>query len=59
MTGTMYEQKETFFTKDKVFYRTFWGMTLVVALQNLVAFSVNMTDNIMLGNYSQEALSGL
>ena len=58
MTGTTYEQKETFFTKDKAFYRTFWGMTLVVALQNLVAFSVNMTDNIMLGNYSQEALSG-
>ena len=58
MTGTTYEKKETFFTKDKAFYRTFWGMTLVVALQNLVAFSVNMTDNIMLGNYSQEALSG-
>ena len=31
---------------------------VVVALQNLVAYSVNMADNIMLGNYSQEALSG-
>lgn len=33
-------------------------MMLVVALQNLVAYSVNMADNIMLGSYSQEALSG-
>ena len=31
---------------------------LVVALQNLVAYSVNMLDNIMLGSYSQNALSG-
>ena len=33
-------------------------MLAIVALQNLVAFSVNMTDNIMLGSYSQNALSG-
>jgi putative MATE family efflux protein len=31
---------------------------LVVALQNVVAYSVNVADNIMLGNYSQAALSG-
>ena len=30
----------------------------VIALQNLVAYSVNMLDNIMLGSYSQNALSG-
>lgn len=33
-------------------------MLIVVALQNLVAYSVNMADNIMLGSYSQNALSG-
>lgn len=33
-------------------------MMLVVALQNLVAYSVNMADNIMLGSYRQDALSG-
>ena len=32
-------------------------MLLVVALQNLVAYSVNMADNIMLGSYSQTSLS--
>jgi putative MATE family efflux protein len=50
--------KETFFTKDKTFYRALFSMLIVVALQNIVAYSVNMADNIMLGTYSQEALSG-
>ncbi len=48
----------TFFTKDKAFYRTMVRMLLIIALQNIVAYSVNMADNIMLGSYSQEALSG-
>ena len=30
----------------------------MVTLQNVVAYSVNMLDNIMLGSYSQTALSG-
>lgn len=50
--------KETFFTKDKTFYRTLFSMMIVVALQNVVTYSVNMVDNIMLGRLSQEALSG-
>ena len=33
-------------------------MLITVALQNLIAYSVNMADNVMLGSYSQEALSG-
>lgn len=52
------DHQEPFFTKDKNFYRTFFRLMLVVALQNLVAYSVNMLDNIMLGSYSQSALSG-
>lgn len=31
---------------------------LTVAMQNIIAYSVNMADNLMLGTYSQEALSG-
>ena len=50
--------KESFFTKDKSFYRALFTMLIAVALQNIVAYSVNMADNIMLGSYSQEALSG-
>lgn len=52
------KQKEPFFTKDRSFYRTFFKLMIVVALQNLIAYSVNMLDNIMLGSYSQNALSG-
>lgn len=50
--------REAFFTKDKTFYRTLFPLLLTIALQNLVAYSVNMADNIMLGSYSQTALSG-
>lgn len=52
------ERKETFFTHDSTFYKILFRMLIVVALQNLVAYSVNMVDNIMLGRYSEEALSG-
>ena len=48
----------TFFTKDRRFYRTLFPLLLTVALQNLVTYSVNMADNIMLGSYSQATLSG-
>lgn len=55
---TMNKNRESFFTKDPLFYKTFFRMMIVVALQNLVAYSINMADNIMLGSYSQNALSG-
>jgi len=48
----------SFFVKDKAFYKTFFTLTFVIALQNLVAFSVNLTDSLMLGAYSELALSG-
>ena len=51
-------RKETFFSHDREFYHSLFAMMLVVALQNLISYSVNMADNIMLGAYSQEALSG-
>ena len=52
------DSKETLFTKERGFYRTLLGMMLILALQNLVAYSINMVDNIMLGSYDQNALSG-
>lgn len=50
--------REPLFTRDRGFYRTLFSMLSFVAMQNLVAYSVNMADNIMLGSYSQSALSG-
>ena len=46
------------FTRDKTFYRTFFPLLVVIALQQLAAFAVNMVDNIMLGRYTELALSG-
>ena len=50
--------QESFFTKDRAFYKALLPLFLMVALQNLVAYSVNMADNMMLGHYSQAALNG-
>ena len=50
--------KTHFFSQDKDFYRSLFSMLVVVAMQNLISYSVNMADNIMLGHYSQQALSG-
>lgn len=50
--------KQSFFTREKSFYQTLFPMLITVALQNLIAYSVNMADNVMLGSYSQAALSG-
>jgi len=47
------------FSRDKHFYKTFFSMTGAIALQNLITFAVNLADNIMIGGYSQAALSGV
>ena len=46
------------FLRDRAFYRSLLMLTLSIALQNLLAYSVNLADNMMLGAYSQTALSG-
>lgn len=45
--------------KDKYFYKTFFSMASVIILQNLLTYSVNLADNIMLGKYSEVAMSGV
>ncbi len=47
-----------FFVKERSFYTTFAKLTFTIALQNVIVFGVNLADNIMLGRFSQEALSG-
>ena len=46
------------FTKDKQFYRTFFLLLVVISLQQMAALAVNLADNIMLGRYTELALSG-
>ena len=45
--------------RDKNFYRAFFALALSLALQNLLTFGVNMMDTVMLGRYSQDAMSGV
>ncbi len=44
--------------KHKALYRTFFPLLAVISLQQLASLSVNLADNLMLGAYSETALSG-
>ena len=44
---------------EKTFYKTFASMTAVIALQNIIVFGVNLADSVMMGAYSETALSGV
>ena len=44
---------------EKGFYRNFFSIYIVLVLQNVVTISVNLADNVMLGGYSETALSGV
>lgn len=49
-----------FFKKtDSYFYNTFFSLAGIIALQNIIVFSVNLADNIMLGRFSETAMSGV
>ncbi len=45
-------------TKEKEFYKQFFKICIVLVMQNVLTLSVNLADNIMLGSYSEAALSG-
>ncbi len=47
------------FVKDKAFYKSFFRMMFVIAMQNVIAYSVNLADSIMIGQYSEAALAGV
>ncbi|MBE6938373.1 MAG: MATE family efflux transporter, partial [Ruminococcaceae bacterium] len=41
------------------FYSTLFRLAWVIVLQNLITFSVNLADNVMIGRYSEAALNGV
>ena len=45
--------------KDTYFYKTYFTLYATVAAQSLIVFSVNLADSIMLGRYSEVAMSGV
>ena len=45
-------------THEKGFYKNFFSLWYVLVLNNVIILGVNLVDNIMLGNFSEAALSG-
>ena len=46
-------------TRDKTFYKQFFSLYWVLVLHNIIILGVNLADNIMIGSYSENALSGV
>jgi len=46
-------------TKDRSFYKSFLRLCITLMLEQAVVLSVNLADNLMLGTYSEAALSGV
>lgn len=44
---------------NREFYKSFFSIYIILVLQNIVTISVNLADNMMLGAYSETALSGV
>jgi len=47
------------FTKDRSFYKTLILLAIPIALQNLITFSVNLADGVMVGALGDAAVSGM
>lgn len=47
------------FVRESRFYKSFFWLTLIIGLQNIITLGVNLSDNFMLGGYSESALSGV
>nr|MCR5040777.1 MATE family efflux transporter [Clostridia bacterium] len=46
-------------SENKALLRRFVSLFRVIAAQNIIVFAVNLADNIMLGRFSQDAMSGV
>ena len=42
--------------KNKEFYKTIAAITIPIALQNIISYSVNLMDTVMLGRLGEVAL---
>ena len=46
-------------TRDKSFYKSLLLLAIPIALQNLVTFSVNLADSVMVGSLGDTAVAGM
>ena len=47
---------EILLAERKDFRKRFWRMLIVIALQNVIVYGVNLLDNVMIGGYTELAL---
>ncbi|MBB3126371.1 putative MATE family efflux protein [Paenibacillus rhizosphaerae] len=45
--------------RERSFYSMFFRLTVLIGLQNIITLGVNLSDNLLLGGYSESALSGV
>ena len=57
MDNQSVKQKTSLFCADKDFYAQFFSMMGFLVLQNVITYSVNVADTVMLGSFSQTSLS--
>ncbi len=50
---------EVLLSERKDFKKRFWRMLIVIALQNVIVYGVNLLDNVMVGGYTELALQGV
>jgi len=50
---------EILLAERKDFRKRFWRMLIVIALQNVIVYGVNLLDNVMIGGYTELALQGV
>ncbi|WP_211750059.1 MATE family efflux transporter [Paenibacillus sp. Marseille-Q4541] len=46
------------FVRESLFYKSFFKLIFFIGLQNVITIGVNLSDNVILGGYSETALSG-
>lgn len=49
----------TLVTRDRAFYQSFFRLTLALVLEQAAVLSVNLLDNVMIGNYSEVSLAAI
>lgn len=50
---------QNLFTRDRGFYKSFITIAVMLMVEQAAVLSVNLIDNVMLGAYSEDALSGV
>jgi len=46
-------------TRDRTFYKSLVSLAIPIALQNLITYSVNLADSVMVGTLGDAAVSGM